>query len=84
MLLSLYENESYDPYINKCSTLDNLYVVKSFETDFKEIFDELTQIDMYEGLVLKRKDAKLELGLGEKNNTKTQIKFRKEAKNYQY
>jgi hypothetical protein len=41
-------------------------------------------IDMVEGLVLKRKSAKLEVGSTENNNTKSQIKVRKATKNYKY
>ena len=39
---------------------------------------------MIEGLVLKRSNAKLELGTSELNNTKSQIKIRKSTKNYKY
>lgn len=63
---------------------ENVYRVKSFTTNFKQAFSELTKIDMIEGLVCKRKSAKLELGTSEENNTKTQLKFRKPTKNYRY
>lgn len=63
---------------------DNIYRVKSFDTGFKNLYDELTKIDMVEGLVLKRKNAKLEMGLTEGNNTRSQIKARKATKNYKY
>ena len=46
--------------------------------------DGLTPIDLIEGLVLKRKNARLELGTSELNNVKSQIKCRKETKNYKY
>ena len=39
---------------------------------------------MYEGWVLKKKGSKLKNGLSEKNNTDTQMKFRKPTKNYSY
>lgn len=63
---------------------DNIYRVKSFYKGFKEIYDELTPIDMIEGLVLKRKNSKLEMGLTEGNNTRSQLKCRKPTKNYKY
>jgi hypothetical protein len=44
----------------------------------------LIKIDMIEGLVLKRKSAKLEIGNTENNNTKSQVKFRKPTKNYKF
>lgn len=66
------------------SISDNVYRVKSYQTGFKQIYDELTTIDMVEGLVLKRKNAKLEIGNTENNNTKSQLKARKPTKNYKY
>ena len=63
---------------------NNIYRVKSFDNNFKNIFDDLTKIDLIEGLVLKRKTARLESGNTENNNTKSQLKFRKPTKNYHY
>jgi len=74
--------DSEKPYLYSVS--DNVYRVKSFETGFKQIFDDLTKIDMVEGLVLKRKSAKLEIGNTENNNTKSQLKARKATKMYKY
>jgi hypothetical protein len=63
---------------------ENVYRVKSYKVDFKNIFDKLTSIDMIEGLVMKRKNARLELGTSENNNIKSQLKCRKATKNYKY
>lgn len=63
---------------------ENVYRVKSYITNFKQIFDELITIDVIEGFVMKRKSAKLEIGNTELNNTKSQIKFRKPSKNYKF
>jgi hypothetical protein len=64
---------------------ETFYIVKSFlNEDFMELYNELTKHEIYEGLVLKRRNAKLENGITEKNNTKTQIKIRKPTKNYQF
>lgn len=63
---------------------ENVYRVKSYTVDFKNIFDKLTPIDMLEGLVMKRKNARLELGTSENNNTRSQLKCRKATKNYKY
>lgn len=62
----------------------NVYRVKSYTENFKVIFDKLTPIDMIEGLVMKRKNARLEVGTSENNNVKSQIKCRKATKNYKY
>lgn len=83
LLDSLYDQvESQKDYLWKLTS--NVYRVKSYQVDFKELFDKLTQIDMVEGLVLKRKNARLERGNSENNNTKSQLKIRKKTKNYRY
>ena len=51
---------------------------------FNDLFDGLTKIDMIEGLVLKRKNARLEAGIREDNNSKWMLKTRKPHKNYKY
>ena len=76
------KEESEKDYLYKIS--DNIYRVKSYQTDFKRVYDDLVEIDMIEGLVLKRKNAKLEIGNTENNNTRSQLKFRKPTKNYKY
>lgn len=66
------------------SISENIYRVKTYMTGFSQLYDMLTPIDMIEGLVLKRKSAKLELGSTENNNTKSQLKCRKPTKNYKF
>lgn len=63
---------------------ENVLRVKSYLNGFTELFNNLTPIDMIEGLVMKRKNAKLEFGSSEMNNVKSQIKCRKATKNYKY
>ncbi len=74
--------ESEKDYLYSIS--DNVYRVKSYTNDFKKLFDEFIKIDMIEGLVMKRSNAKLELGLTESNNIKSQLKCRKRSKSYKY
>ena len=71
-----------DNYLTQVS--ENIFKIETFYTSFQEKWEELTKIDMVEGLVLKRKSAKLEVGSTENNNTKSQIKVRKATKNYKY
>ncbi len=73
----------HDDFIEK-GNIAKTFVVKALKAGFKEAYDKLESVDMYEGLVLKKSDAKLELGVTEKNNVDTQIKFRKPKKNYQF
>jgi ATP-dependent DNA ligase len=75
-------NESEKSYLY--SITDNIYRVKSYTNNFKQLYDDLSKIDMVEGLVLKRSSAKLEVGNTENNNTKSQLKARKPTKNYKY
>ena len=63
---------------------ENIYRVKSYNGGFLDLYNDLIKIDMYEGLVMKRKNAKLELGTNEMNNVKSQLKCRKPTKNYAY
>jgi ATP-dependent DNA ligase len=64
--------------------IPTVYRVKSFRTCFKGLYEDLVKTDMYEGVVLKRANSKLENGRSEKNNTNSQLKIRKETKNYLY
>ena len=66
------------------SVSENIYRVKSYTSNFTELYNDLVETDMMEGLVMKRKNAKLELGTTELNNVKSQIKCRKKTKNYLY
>jgi ATP-dependent DNA ligase len=75
-------NKSEKDYLYKYS--DNVYCVKTYYDNFECIFNELIKIDVIEGLVCKRKSAKLELGTTSTNNTKSQIKFRKPTKSYRF
>lgn len=83
LLDELYDQvDSEKDYLYKIST--NIYLVKSYTENFKSLYDRLIKIDMVEGLVLKRKNARLEIGTSENNNTKSQVKARKPTKNYRY
>jgi ATP-dependent DNA ligase len=83
LLDTLYDQiDSEKDYLYSIST--NVYRVKSYRDGFKEFFDKYTLIDMIEGVVLKRANARLELGATEQNNIKSQLKSRKATKNYKY
>lgn len=80
LLNNLYGNGQN--YLNKIS--DNIFRINSYYENYEKLYNELVSIDMFEGLVLKRKSAKLEMGSTENNNVKSQIKVRKSTKNYKY
>jgi ATP-dependent DNA ligase len=62
----------------------NVYKAPVYPTSFAILFELISKVDVYEGLVLKRKDAPLKYGLSEKNNNDWQIKCRKPTKNYRF
>ena len=70
------------PYLYGIS--ENIYRVKSYTSNFLDLYNDLVEIDMIEGLVLKRRSARLEAGTSELNNTKSQIKCRKKCNSYRY
>src|SRR3990172_6094895 len=57
--------------------LPDIYRVDSFYCEFEKMYLDLVTVDMYEGLVIKRRDAVLEPLVREKNNTGWQVKCRK-------
>jgi hypothetical protein len=74
--------DSEKEYLYKIT--ENIYRVKSYNKGFKELYEKLSKIDMFEGLVCKRKSGRLEVGITENNNIRSQVKFRKKTKNYKY
>jgi hypothetical protein len=74
--------DSEKDYLYKIT--ENIYRVKSYQKGFADLYNKLTKIDMIEGLVCKRKAGRLELGVSESNNVKSQIKFRKPTKLYKF
>jgi hypothetical protein len=74
--------DSEKDYLYKIS--QNTYRVKSYDVGFKNLFDKYTPIDLVEGLVLKRKNSKLEISSGTENNWRGQLKSRKRTLNYKY
>lgn len=83
ILNGLYQHIPSDKsYLTKVS--ENVYIVKNIYGNLLREFEVCTTIDMVEGLVIKKRNSPLEIGLNEMNNTKSQIKCRKLTKNYQF
>lgn len=83
ILNGLFDHRECDlDYLTQIS--DNIYQVKSYDSNFSQLFEEFSKVDMLEGLVLKRKNAKLEMGIREDNNSKWMLKSRKPHKNYKF
>lgn len=74
--------ENWEAYQHICCTgIKGVYKAPVYLNGFGKIYKELIKTDLYEGLLLKRKDATLSFGYTEKNNVNWQIKLRKETKN---
>jgi ATP-dependent DNA ligase len=74
--------ESEKQYLYSISA--NVFRVKTYMERLLDNFERLVRIDMVEGLVMKRKNARLEIGNTELNNVNSQLKSRKPTKNYKY
>jgi len=81
-LKTMYPDNLTKPHLHKIT--DNCYRVEPIYRGFKGTFANIIKYDMYEGLVMKRKNGKLENGTTAGNNTRTQIKCRKPTKNYNF
>jgi hypothetical protein len=79
---NLFGAVSYDNYLFKIN--ENVYRVKSFYDKFLERWNEIVKIGMLEGLVMKRKDARLIKGITADNMKLHMAKCRKETKLYKF
>lgn len=80
LLLNIFTTKEYNEYLYQID--ENIFLVKSFESDFKKLYHDIVKTDILEGLVLKPKDSMLQPGNKEKNNLC--LKCRKETKNYTF
>lgn len=82
MMYDMFKFSDENDYSYKIT--DNIYMTKTFYSGFGKLWDNFVKTEMLEGLVLKRKNAGLEMGTTEKNNVRSMLKVRKETKNYRY
>lgn len=82
--IALTATGTYTDKFLYATEVQDVFRVKSFRDCFGALWNDLTKIGMYEGLVLKRADAKLENGNTQRNNSAAQCKFRKPTKNYSH
>jgi hypothetical protein len=62
----------------------DIYKVVNYQRDFVALYNKLIKVDMVEGFVMKRRNAKLDMMLGEKNNSGWQVKVRKPTASYRF
>lgn len=85
LLNSIYPPVKGQPYKHMINIgSENIFLAPCYNKDFYKLYNEFIKTDVYEGVVLKRKDGKLEYGFREKNNTSWMVKARKATKNYHY
>lgn len=82
LLRELYPDNPVKKHLHQVS--ENCFRVNSMRFGFSNIYADITKYQMYEGLVMKLGDGKLENGTTEKNNIRTQVKCRKSTKNYAF
>ena len=81
----MVSKDKINSYAHLCVTkYEGVYKAPTYVNMFQDLYQDIVDTDLYEGLVLKRKEAKLSLGLTEKNNNEWQIKCRKPTKNYDF
>ena len=84
LLEDIYPERGFKPYLSKISK--NIWrVISIYDGEkYKEKFDGITKIDMFEGFVLKKRDAPLRPPYRQNDNSRGQLKVRKPTKNYRY
>lgn len=82
LLFDLYKPEPYDEYIMQIS--EDVFMVDSFGKKFGKLFKEIIKIDMYEGLVLKKRHGILERFDTDNTNKGWQVKVRKPTNSYTF
>jgi len=77
--------EGVESYEHMCFTnIPNIYKAPTYTGGFTKLYDQIVEVDLYEGLVLKKAHSKLNFGFNELNNNDWQVKCRKETKIYKF
>jgi hypothetical protein len=61
-----------------------IYRAPTYSKDFVALYNDLVKTDLYEGVILKKINAKLEVGFSSKNNHSWQLKVRKPTRMYAF
>lgn len=67
-----------------CTEFKGIYKAPTYMNNFQSLYNDIVKTELYEGLVLKKRDSKLQYGFQELNNNEWQIKCRKETKIYNF
>jgi ATP-dependent DNA ligase len=66
------------------TNVEGVYRAKSYTKYFETLYEVISEVPAYEGLVLKKAKAKLDFGFTDGNNANWQLKIRKATKNYRH
>lgn len=72
--------EAYDHIC--CTNHKGIYKAPTYLNGFKKLYEEVVKTDLYEGILLKRAEGKLNYGYVGNNNSDYMLKVRKSTKNY--
>jgi ATP-dependent DNA ligase len=79
------DNEGLELYTHLCLTnVKGIYKAPTYLNNFDKLYEDIVKTDMYEGLVLKKLESKLDYGFQELNNQTWQVKCRKPTKVYHF
>lgn len=81
-MITLNRIEIYDHLC--CTEFFGIYKAPAYLNNFYGLYLDIVKTDLYEGLVLKKKNSKLNFGFQELNNHDWQLKCRKENKLYDF
>ena len=81
----LVTDKGLEIYDYLCATaIEGVYKSPVYTAGFDFLYNDLVKTPLYEGVVIKKKDAKLTYGFQEKNNSEWQVKCRKPNKLYNF
>jgi ATP-dependent DNA ligase len=82
---SRVDEDGLEIYTHLCLTnIKGVYKAPSYLNDFEKLYQDIVKTDLYEGLVLKKLESKLDFGFQELNNQNWQVKCRKPTKVYHF
>jgi ATP-dependent DNA ligase len=82
---AIISNNGLEMYKHLCCTeFKGIYKAPSYMNDFQALYNNIVRTDLYEGLLLKKLDSKLQFGFQQQNNTDWQVKCRKTTKIYHF
>jgi hypothetical protein len=77
--------DGVESYEHLCFTnVENVFKAPTYTAGFTKLYNEIVEVDLYEGLVLKKAHSKLNFGFNELNNNDWQVKCRKPTKIYKF